>query len=163
MQAMLAMSSTETTDDPEYKNVVTGKSYADAPTVRDQHTYIDFVFDKDLVDRPEAYIEKFGTENYRAALANVIVMRTVPLRKRYSNIFRSVKDKPLEELLPLAKEQVQNAPFFTRKIVERTKRYASGGIVSLAPIARNMFRGPRALQSLAPVARNMDRSMLRSG
>jgi hypothetical protein len=43
------------------------------------------------------------------------------------------------------------------------KKFKKGGLVSLAPIARNMYRGPRALQSLAPVARNMDRSMLRSG
>jgi hypothetical protein len=43
------------------------------------------------------------------------------------------------------------------------KKFKTGGLVSLAPIARNMYRGPRALQSLAPVARNMDRSMLRSG
>ena len=45
----------------------------------------------------------------------------------------------------------------------KAKKFADGGLVSLAPIARNMFRGPRALESLAPVARNMDRSMLRSG
>ena len=44
----------------------------------------------------------------------------------------------------------------------KAKNFADGGLVSLAPIARNMFRGPRALQSLAPIARNMDRSMLRS-
>ena len=43
------------------------------------------------------------------------------------------------------------------------QKFANGGLVSLAPIARNMHRGPRALESLAPVARNMDRSMLRSG
>lgn len=43
------------------------------------------------------------------------------------------------------------------------KKFEKGGLASLAPIARTMFRGPRALQSLAPVARNMDRSMLRSG
>ena len=150
-------------EDPEYKNVVTGKSFADAPITSDQHIYIDFVFDNDLVDRPEAYIEKFGEENYRAELANLIVRRTVPTRERYSDVFRSLKEKPLQELLPLAKEQAKNAPYFERLITERTKRFASGGIVSLAPIARNMFRGPRALESLAPVARNMDRSMLRSG
>ena len=97
-------------DDPEYKNVVTGRSYAKSPNVRDQHTYMDFVFDNDLVNRPEAYIEKFGEENYRADLANLIVRRTVPLRKRYSNVFRSFQEKPLEELLPLAREQVKNAP-----------------------------------------------------
>ena len=45
----------------------------------------------------------------------------------------------------------------------KVKNFANGGLASLAPVARNMFRGPRALQSLAPVARNMDRSMLRSG
>ena len=45
----------------------------------------------------------------------------------------------------------------------KVKNFANGGLASLAPVARNMFRGPRALQSLAPIARNMDRSMLRSG
>ena len=54
-------------------------------------------------------------------------------------------------------------PKFFTPIRPDFKKFKKGGLVSLAPIARNMFRGPRALESLAPVARNMDRSMLRSG
>ena len=136
---------------------------ADAPRARAQHYYIDNVFDNDLVDRPGAYIKKFGEENYRAELANLIVRRSVPAQKRFTDVFTSLKEKPLEELLPLATEYIKNAPYFERQLTKKIRRFASGGLVSLAPIARNMYRGPRALQSLAPVARNMDRSMLRSG
>ena len=85
------------------------------------------------------------------------------IQKQITDAENFFDDFPEEAAQAGLDSEIDRLQDLLEKAQQDSQKFANGGLVALAPIARNMFRGPRALQSLAPVARNMDRSMLRSG
>ena len=103
-----------------------------------------------------------GLRSFRL-LSDAVEMTPEQIQKQISDAEKFFDDFPEEAAQAGLDSEIDRLQDLLEKAQQDSQNFANGGLVSLAPIARNMFRGPRALQSLAPVARNMDRSMLRSG
>ena len=96
-------------------------------------------------------------------LPDAVEMTPEQIQKQINSAQKFTEEFPEEAAQAGLDSEIVRLQDLLEKAQQGSQNFANGGLVSLAPIARNMYRGPRALESLAPVARNMDRSMLRSG
>ena len=103
-----------------------------------------------------------GLRSFRL-LPDAVEMTPEQIQKQINSAQKFTEEFPEEAAQAGLDSEIVRLQDLLEKAQQGSQKFADGGLVSLAPIARNMYRGPRALESLAPVARNMDRSMLRSG
>jgi hypothetical protein len=103
-----------------------------------------------------------GLRSFRL-LPDAVEMTPEQIQKQINSAQKFTEEFPEEAAQAGLDSEIVRLQDLLEKAQQGSQKFADGGLASLAPIARNMFRGPRALESLAPVARNMDRSMIRSG